>query len=150
MSLRVQVLLKLMHYPQHDAFNWQHSNKPRVDYHTEFEAFANDANQETSGAFPKVDSFPYKSVHVLLLSWIEDDLDPPCTEEIQRLREVFEQRYQFNVDEWRIPSDATSHTLCGDRLREFVRDYDHRDGLLIIYYAGHGGLDEDRQCIWYW
>lgn len=112
--------------------------------------FAKDVNHAISGVFPKGDSFPYKSVHVLLLSWEEDDLEPPCADEIEKLREVFEQRYRFNVDEWRIPSDPSSHTLCGDRLREFVRDYDHNDRLLIIYYAGHGRLDDDRQCVWYW
>ena len=119
-------------------------------YYTELRNFKDTVNKAIRGAFPKEDAFRYRSVHVLLLSWEDDDLDPPCSGEIQRLRSVFEDRYRFAVEEWRIPSDRRSHKMCGDKLNDFVQAHEHRDVLLIIYYAGHGSLDRNRQCIWHW
>lgn len=120
------------------------------DYHTDLETFKDTVNKAIRGAFPKDDAFRYRSVHVLLLSWEDDDLDPPCSEKIQRLRDVFENRYRFAVEEWKIPSDRRSHKMCGNKLDAFVQAHEHRDVLLIIYYAGHGSLDRNRQCIWHW
>jgi Caspase domain len=124
--------------------------KSRGDYHINAKTFKDKVNQAIQGAFPKSDNFRYKAVHVLLLSWEEDDLDPPCSAEIKRLRRVFNERYRFAVEEWKIPSGRRSHGLCGDTLNAFVTSHEHQDVLLIIYYAGHGTLDRDRQCIWYW
>lgn len=122
----------------------------RDNYHSNAKTFKDEVNQAIQGAFPKTDNFRYTAVHVLLLSWEEGDLDPPCSEEIRKLCRVFENRYRFAVEEWKIPSDPRSHTLCRNKLSAFVQAHDHRDVLLIVYYAGHGELDRDRRCVWYW
>ncbi len=122
----------------------------RDDYHLDLKSWQDTLNQAIKASFPKKDGFRYRSVHVLLLSWEEDDLDPPCAGEIQRLEEVFQKGHRFDVEEWRMPSDPRSHRLCGDKLNASVRAHEHRDVLLIVYDAGHGSLDRDRQCIWHW
>ncbi|KAI9803615.1 MAG: hypothetical protein M1826_004956 [Phylliscum demangeonii] len=88
---------------------------------------------------------PYSAVHVLLLSWTEDDLG--VAEELAVLRQVLQEDYRYSVEEYTIPS-AKSHNTLQDRLREFTREYEKSDSLLIVYYGGHGYLDSSRKHIW--
>jgi hypothetical protein len=31
---------------------------------------------------------------------------------------------------------------------DFVEDFDARDNLFIVYYAGHGTINENQQSVW--
>ncbi|KAK4206504.1 hypothetical protein QBC37DRAFT_263283, partial [Rhypophila decipiens] len=76
-------------------------------------------------------------VHVLLLQWEHSDLvDLP--KQVQRLGEVFEVDYGFQVEHFTIPVKESDIQL-GQRLQKWVGAYDHDEALLILYYGGHGG-----------
>ena len=68
---------------------------------------------------------------------------------VNELRDVFNDVYHYATEEWKIPSND-SHFELSDRLRQFVKDHRTIDSLLIIYYGGHDGMNDDRQCIWSW
>ena len=101
--------------------------------------------QATQKAFPNEGNSRYSAVNVLLLSWEDDDLQ--VIAELERLRQVFELRYQFSAEQWSIPS-SDSHGELQDRLRAFTKTYGKEDALLIVYYGGHGYLDDFRQPVW--
>lgn len=98
-------------------------------------------------AFPNAGRSRYSAVNVLLLSWEEDDLE--VITEVDRLHRVFEKLYGFSADQWSIPS-SDAHGELQDRLRAFTKTYGKEDALLIVYYGGHGYLDDFRQPIWLW
>ncbi|KUJ09075.1 uncharacterized protein LY89DRAFT_319222 [Mollisia scopiformis] len=89
----------------------------------------------------------YNSVHVLCLSWIDDDLD--VAPEVGRLGWVFTGLYGFDVHYWRIPSKRANETLDHE-LESFFETFDQPRSLLIIYYAGHGSLGQhNRRMTWH-
>lgn len=67
--------------------------------------------------------------------------------ELERLCDVFERGYGFKVEKWTIPSAKSHRTLMGKAL-DFIEDFDSRDNLFIVYYAGHGTINENRQSVW--
>ena len=85
--------------------------------------------------WPRRQHSRYEKTYVLLLSWEEDDLG--VFTEIKRLRHVFEDRYHYFVDCYSIPSAKPDTALKG-RVFEFLKHYDSKNALLIVYYAGHG------------
>jgi hypothetical protein len=86
-------------------------------------------------------------VHVLLLRWEHDDLG--VAREITKLKDVFERCYNFNTEEWNIPPHD-SHIKLAGRLFEFLNISNAEDKMLIVYYGGHGEMDNDRRCVWRW
>ena len=68
-----------------------HPDRLDVDHIENLEVFAEDLQDALVGAFPRP-SFPYNSVHCLLLSWQEDDLNVQA--EVSDLRQVFEQQFR--------------------------------------------------------
>jgi hypothetical protein len=120
----------------------------RVNYHVEdIRDFVKKVEQATLAAFPNKHSTRYSGVFALLLSWEEDDLS--VITEVEALQKVFDERYGFTAEEWKIPSED-SHEELGDRLRAFTKSYAKDDTLLIIYYGGHGFLNRARQSVWLW
>ena len=65
------------------------------------------------------------------------------------LQNVFRDTYRYETEEWKIPS-RRSHNLLAFELMRFLEKYERKDSLLIVYYGGHGGMNDDRQCIWSW
>jgi hypothetical protein len=83
---------------------------------------------------------PYKEVHVLLMCWKEDDLE--CWGEIEGLRNVFKSLYNFHtVTPYQIPS-SNPYSAVGIQLHNLVERYSAPDNLLIVYYGGHGRIDD--------
>ncbi|KAI4086917.1 MAG: hypothetical protein LQ344_007182 [Seirophora lacunosa] len=87
----------------------------------------------------------YKHVHVLLLSWEDDDLG--VATEIAELQRVFDFSYRFQTSHWRIPSHK-SHNALVRQVMQLLDESESRDKLLIVYYGGHGKMNEDRKCVW--
>lgn len=120
----------------------------RIPYHVkDIGALGLILTSAVTAAFPNRGLSRYKEVHVLLLSW-EDD-NPGVVNEIGELYEVFRQIYHFEVEGWRIPSERSHNTLAA-KLLGFLDDYESQENLLIVYYGGHGSMNDDRQCVWSW
>lgn len=98
----------------------------------------------------------YNQVHALILTWSFHDLRaeqytaPPAPdyvsleEETARLRDTLE-GYGYAVHEFLIPMHRPVESLK-TRLKDFCR-LAADDTLLIIYYHGHGALDDDSELV---
>jgi hypothetical protein len=106
-----------------------------------------DLNDAVRAVWSKRHSIRYSQVHVLLLSWQADDLGVEA--EIQPLRRVFEDRYHFSVQDYKIPSVKPDKALK-KRIYDFL-DEDDKDTLLIVYYAGHArcALQSNEASLWF-
>lgn len=89
----------------------------------------------------------YAAVYVLLLSWKHDDLGVDI--EIDKLAVVFGEAYGFQVERFLIPNEEPDEALA-ESLKGFVRRYQNPRSLLIVYYGGHGGLNDARLALWFW
>ncbi|KAK7746391.1 hypothetical protein SLS53_002350 [Cytospora paraplurivora] len=87
---------------------------------------------------------PYTSASVLLLRW-EDDTS--VEKELVALEKVFRDKYNYHTDKWAIPTVPNPSSKLGMQLASFM-DHARSDHLLIIYYAGHGYVGEDKQLYW--
>ncbi|KAL8984455.1 MAG: hypothetical protein Q9205_001594, partial [Flavoplaca limonia] len=117
-----------------------------IDYHVkDVETFGKVLNNAAAAAFPRSNTCRYCDVCVLLLSWENDDLGVAV--EIDDLETVFRDLYGYRVERWKIPS-TKSHNSLVYRIMQVLRDFESSDKLLITYYAGHGFMNDDRQCVW--
>lgn len=120
----------------------------KIPYHVkDIEAFGHILTSAATAAFPNQGLSRYKEVHALLLSWEDDNLG--VINEIGELEKAFQQIYYFEVDRWKIPSER-SHNSLAAKVLAFLDDYESTDNLLIVYYGGHGSMNDDRQCVWSW
>lgn len=107
--------------------------------------FTKDLQDAISDSFPRPKA-PYTSVHVLLLRWVEDDLN--VQEELTSLKRVFEHQFRFATEQWDIPSQNPTRALQ-TRLYDFQDAHQSENELLIVYYGGHGDADRRRgRSIW--
>jgi len=104
-------------------------------------------NSAATAAFPNQGVSRYKEIHALLLSWEDDSLG--VLNEIGELDDVLRQIYHFEVERWKIPSKRSHNTLAA-KLLAFLDDYESKENLLLVYYGGHGSMNDDRQCVWSW
>jgi hypothetical protein len=90
----------------------------------------------------------YSTVHVLMISWEDDDLGTGA--DLQRLRRIFEDNYRFTTDHFKIPSnDIPEFDLEDILITTKKRHCRNEDGLLIVCYGGHGEIDKSTQhSIW--
>ncbi|KAJ4287044.1 hypothetical protein N0V88_007809 [Collariella sp. IMI 366227] len=98
----------------------------------------------------------YNQVHALILTWsfhdlrTEDYTAPPSPDyvsledETRRLRATLE-GYGYTVHEFLIPMHMSKESLQ-KRLQQFLR-YAADDTLLMIYYHGHGALDDNNELV---
>ena len=118
-----------------------------TESHTDIGKLGSDLNQAVQAAWPKRHSVRYSQVHVLLLSWAEDDLG--VAHEIRGLRHVFRDLYKFEVQEYQIPSLKPDKALKR-RVSDFL-DNDDKDNLFVIYYGGHArrGWQSNEASLWF-
>ncbi|KAI4128143.1 MAG: hypothetical protein LQ338_002880 [Usnochroma carphineum] len=102
-------------------------------------------SQAVSAAFPRAGGSRYRNANVLLLSWENDDLG--VATEVDELDEIFRDVYRYQTDQWRIPSNK-SHNALVRRIMQALEKAESVDELLVVYYGGHGYMNEDRQCVW--
>ncbi|KAL8915809.1 MAG: hypothetical protein Q9172_006644 [Xanthocarpia lactea] len=85
-----------------------------------------------------------KDVSVLLLRWAADNLG--VIDEVKRLRDLLQSRFNFSAEIWDIPSEDPEDELVGEIMR--FRKGKQSDSLILLYYAGHGGGDTEK-CLWF-
>ena len=100
------------------------------------ETFAEDLQVAINAAWPTRHKSRYEKVHVLLLSWDNDNLGVEY--EIRRLQYVFTHLYRFDVEEFKIPRKTPGKATVA-RVSNFLES-DAAGSLLIVYYAGHARL----------
>ncbi len=117
-----------------------------IDHHVKDVSTLSDIlNNALSAAFPRISRSRYRDVYVLLLSWEHDDLG--VRTEVDELEELFQTVYRYRTDTWLIPS-TKSHNALVRRIMQALEEADSSDQLLIVYYGGHGYMNEHRQCVW--
>lgn len=90
-------------------------------------------------------SYPYKEVQVRVISWEEDD--GGITEKLALLSLIFSTYYGFHSTQIILPS-TNPYIFLQRALSNLIAE-SARDGiLLIIYYAGHGCMDENLDLHW--
>lgn len=102
-------------------------------------------NQSVSAGFPRTGGNRYLEVNVLLISWQDDDLG--VATELSELDSVFRHVYGYHTDQWKIPS-TQSHIALARRILDLLVTASSTDKLLIIYYGGHGFMNDQRDCVW--
>jgi hypothetical protein len=113
----------------------------------DIEYIAEDLKAAVQAVWAKRHDIRYSKAFVLLLSWEDEDLGVHT--EINELRDVFDERYHFEVQEYKIPSMKPTRNVT-NRVREFLNQ-ENKDSLLIIYYAGHAkrGQQSNEPSIWF-
>ena len=110
--------------------------------------FGQTLTEAAAAAYPTTGiSVRYKAVHVLLLSWVNDDLG--VFKEISELDSTFTSIYGCETEQWRILS-TRSHNSLAKQLTGFLERYENEENLLIVYFGGHGRMGDNRQCVWSW
>jgi len=104
-----------------------------------------DELQAANRAFPNRGRCRYKTVNVCLIRWQEDELQ--VKSELDRLCHVFEKLYGFNTQIWLIPPKASQIQLTSMTC-SFLQEFDAEDNLFIVYYGGHGTINQARQNQW--
>lgn len=86
-------------------------------------------------------------MHVLLLRWEEDTMGVAL--ELEDLAKTFTFVYGFETEIWLIPT-VKSHVALTAKALQTVQDFGGPDDLLIVYYGGHGLINDVRQGVWTW
>lgn len=60
------------------------------------------------------------------------------------LRDVFQQDYRFKVITQKLDTRSYPEPQAFRHLSNFVYEEDDENGLLIVYYAGHGGSEANE------
>lgn len=88
----------------------------------------------------------YASVTALLLYWEDNDFHPE--EEVDAIRELFERDFGFSSLTFSIPSRRAQQELNRE-ISAFVSNYSNKvDSLILVYYAGHGDVEDDGKSVW--
>jgi hypothetical protein len=85
---------------------------------------------------------------VLLISWQTEDPKLPVEREINVLSQVFEEAYNYNVENFRV-SDDESHAGVSEKVNSFVKvNGNSSSDMKIVYYAGHSRLSRTKELMW--
>lgn len=126
-----------------------HRTHPRgLDNHhvAKLETFVHDLAGSLTYSFPAKDC-SYPAVYVVLVRWVEDDLG--VQSEITKLRCIFECQFNFEVEEWYIPT-SEPYEFLEHKMFHFKKAHQSKNEILVFYYGGHAGKDLKRgRSIWY-
>ena len=89
----------------------------------------------------------YASANVLLLTWKDDDIG--VEGEVNQLGDMFKTTFNYSIWPFKIPSERPGFKLA-DFILKAVSSFGGEDGLLIVYYGGHGGpaVQNKSPCTW--
>jgi len=117
---------------------------PQTERH-DFEAFARHLQDAAMHIYQKTLKSQHSSVSVLMLRWEEDT---SVEKDMLALEKVLQERYNYAIDKWEIPTVPNPSIKLGVQIASFLENA-RPDHLLIIYYAGRGYVDEsDNQLYW--
>jgi len=85
-------------------------------------------------------SSTYQKVEALLLCWAEECDDLVTRAEVHRLKEVLEDKFNYNAHIEAIDNSIPQklQVQINAKVAAFVAAHDGPNTLLIVYYAGHG------------
>ena len=116
--------------------------------HTALKDFGKALENAAKTIYPNENKSRYSNVYVLLISWHTQDPKLPVEIEISCLRNVLEEVYHFEVEEFRI-SDEDSHGEVNEKINAFVKvNKNSSEDLKIVYYAGHSRLSRTKELLW--
>lgn len=90
----------------------------------------------------------YAAVAVLMISWKDDDTNSAA--EIEQLKTIFQDSFNYTVYSYQIPSAKPQQSL-NEQIATFLNYFGGSDNLLVIYYGGHGGPRTKKSkspCTW--
>jgi hypothetical protein len=120
----------------------------RWQCHIDLERFGQSLHAAAKAVFPNTSKTRYKEVSVLMLCWEDEDPKLPVSVEIEKLDEVFRNKFGFHTDVWKIPG-RNSHAKLTQRILDLIdTEDDPKDHLFIVYYGGHAKLTHDRLLSW--
>ncbi|KAL8826149.1 MAG: hypothetical protein Q9191_003973, partial [Dirinaria sp. TL-2023a] len=113
--------------------------------------FVNNLNIAVTGVLARSGNL-YEKVSVLFLRWEDDIFLKPGVNngvqgEIDQLERVFTNDYGFATETYLIPSKDSQRSLQ-KKIFKFQDDHDRRSELLLVYYGGHGSLNNLNQSTW--
>lgn len=132
-----------------EGFDSKYYDNPTHPTCLEF-AYTNwtDFQQDLMNAYESAVSqtpFQYTKVHVLLLSWLDDDVD--TDQELQQLTEQWRTQFNFTTEIWWLPSEQPGYALdC--KIGKVEANLRGEGSLLIVYYGGHAWHDWLYGSIW--
>ncbi|KAH7401361.1 hypothetical protein BKA66DRAFT_386649, partial [Pyrenochaeta sp. MPI-SDFR-AT-0127] len=89
----------------------------------------------------------YFKVSVLLIKWA-DDLDELKTgKETYELEALFRDRFHYHTKTIELNIDKKPQHQLNSHVSDFIRDYDGRRNLLVLYYTGHGIYHDDKKVL---
>jgi hypothetical protein len=116
--------------------------------HIGLEDFGKALENATKAVYPNGKASRYSRVYVLLIRWETQDPQLPVECEIHGLRNVLENVYNYDVEEFRIP-DSESHAEVSEKINSFVKvGGNSSNDLKIVYYAGHSRLSRTKELVW--
>jgi hypothetical protein len=118
-----------------------------VSYSLSANLFPANLSKAAASIFPNRGRCRYNDVQVLLLRWQHDTMGVEY--ELDDLAKIFKNAYGFNTETWLIPTTQPHLALMGKAFK-MVQDFGKKGNLLIVYYAGHGGMNSSRQPLWTW
>lgn len=82
----------------------------------------------------------YRKVEALFICWAENSNDLATKEEVNRLKSVLENRFNYHVQVQLLDHhmDNRLQVRINRIVADFVDEHDGPNTLLIVYYAGHG------------
>ena len=118
-------------------------NLSTVDYESKIEQEASKYSVAWSNSLDKGhfrNSTAYQKVNVLLLRWADSSDDIKVTKEVDDLKNVFEERFNFHAEVKLLDTTIQKklQVQINAIIAGFVDKHDGQDTLLIVYYAGHG------------
>ena len=120
---------------------------PQISSTVDYESQDAKDNSEYQVCWSKVtDKGPYKNpstykkVEVLLLCWADNSDDMATKDEVNRLKTVFSQRFNYHTRTEYLDTETEQRlqVQVNAKVAAFVLAHDGPHTLLIVYYAGHG------------
>jgi Caspase domain len=89
----------------------------------------------------------YSLVGVLLLYWLDSDLD--SAGDASELENLFKNDFNYEVNSFGIPTEGSYEELRS-YVVSFLERFDRQGNLAVVHYGGHGGRPDSRKSPTTW